>query len=81
MITVQHPDGQTLTFSIDGDILSIKRGVEKTTRVPLRVFTGLREATDAELAQFEVIDGGDGLHWPSLDAHLHVPSLLEEFGR
>lgn len=80
MITVRNNDGLPLTFSIEGDILSIETG-GKTTRVPLRAFSGLRDATDAELAQFEVIDGGDGLHWPALDDHLHVPSLIEEFGR
>lgn len=80
MITVRNPDGQPITFSIEGDILTITMA-DRTTRVPLRAFDKLRDATEAELAQFEVIDEGEVIGWPSFSEDLHVPSLIEEFGR
>ena len=37
---------------------------------------GLSLATDAELAQVEVLGAGYGLHWDCLDVDLSVPGLL-----
>jgi hypothetical protein len=37
---------------------------------------GLVGATDAELAQIEVLPGGEALHWETLDADLGVPQLI-----
>jgi hypothetical protein len=47
-----------------------------TFTFPARALQGLAEATDAELAQVEVLGTGYGLHWEDLDADFSVPGLL-----
>jgi hypothetical protein len=37
---------------------------------------GLEGASDAELAQVDVLPGGEALHWEQLDADLGVPQLI-----
>lgn len=43
---------------------------------PARLAQGLEDGTPEQLAEVEVIAGGYGLHWESLDADLTVPGLL-----
>lgn len=43
---------------------------------PARALQGLAKASDAELAEVEILGGGYGLHWESLDADFTVPGLL-----
>ena len=43
---------------------------------PARSLQGLAQATDAELAEIEILGAGHGLHWPALDADFTVPGLL-----
>ena len=43
---------------------------------PARSVQGLRRATDAQLAEVEILGAGLGLHWPALDADFTVPGLL-----
>ena len=40
---------------------------------------GLETATPAQLAQIEISPSGFGIHFPSLDADLYLPALLEGF--
>src|SRR6266436_4884482 len=43
---------------------------------PARSAQGLKRASDAELAQVEILGLGLGLHWERLDVDLSVPGLL-----
>jgi hypothetical protein len=43
---------------------------------PARSAQGLEKASDAELAQVEILGRGLGLHWERLDVDLSVPGLL-----
>lgn len=43
---------------------------------PKQRYWGLADATPAQLAEVEVIDGGYALHWEELDADIAVPGLL-----
>ena len=43
---------------------------------PARSLQGLARASDAALANIEILGSGYGLHWPSLDADFTVPGLL-----
>jgi Protein of unknown function (DUF2442) len=40
---------------------------------------GLEDATPAQLAEIEISPSGFGIHFPSLDADLYLPALLEGF--
>ncbi|UYN94848.1 MAG: DUF2442 domain-containing protein [Enhydrobacter sp.] len=43
---------------------------------PARALQGLAKASDAELAEVEILGTGYGLHWETLDADFTVPGLL-----
>jgi len=43
---------------------------------PARSLQGMAGASDAELADIEILGSGFGLHWPALDADFTVPGLL-----
>jgi len=47
-----------------------------TFAFPPALVEGLAGATDAELAEVEVIGAGYGLHWETLDADYTVPGLV-----
>ena len=55
-------------------IVHLKSGV--TFSFPSGMAQGLAGASATDLAEIELTPSGDGLHWESLDADLHVPSLL-----
>ncbi len=38
---------------------------------------GLQYATAADMSQIEITPGGLGLHFPRIDAHILIPSLLK----
>jgi hypothetical protein len=43
---------------------------------PPRLAQGLEDASDDEIARFEVLGNGYGLHWEGLDVDLSIPGLL-----
>lgn len=43
---------------------------------PPRLAQGLEHASDDEIARFELLGNGYGLHWESLDVDLSIPGLL-----
>jgi len=47
-----------------------------TFMFPAQLAQGLSDANDADLAQVEVLSGGEGLHWEQIDADLSVPRLV-----
>ncbi|WP_304177603.1 DUF2442 domain-containing protein [Phenylobacterium aquaticum] len=47
-----------------------------TFAFPPRLAQGLEGATDEQLAAFEILGAGYGLHWESLDVDLSIPGLL-----
>jgi hypothetical protein len=44
---------------------------------PPRMMEGLGTASPAQLGQIEITPSGLGLHWPSLDADVYLPALLD----
>jgi hypothetical protein len=47
-----------------------------TFTFPPHLAQGLESASDDEIAQFEVLGNGYGLHWETLDVDLSIPGLL-----
>jgi len=43
---------------------------------PPSLAQGLEDANDEQLAAFEILGAGYGLHWESLDVDLSIPGLL-----
>ncbi len=44
--------------------------------VPLALFPILADASPAERARWELLGGGVGIHWPELDEHISVFSVV-----
>lgn len=44
--------------------------------VPLEWFPRLRDASDADRANWRLIGRGEGIHWPSIDEDISVRGLL-----
>ena len=54
---------------------------QKEIRFPVEVNTKLKNATDMQRNNIEIICGGTGLHWPDLDEDLSVTGIMEgKFG-
>jgi hypothetical protein len=47
-----------------------------TFTFPPHLAQGLEDANDDQLADFEVLGNGYGLHWEALDVDLSIPGLL-----
>lgn len=45
--------------------------------VPVHLMQALQEADPAVLSEVEIAPSGLALHWPSLDADVYVPSLMQ----
>jgi hypothetical protein len=45
--------------------------------VPLEWFPRLRDASETELSEWEIIGGGIGIHWEKIDEDISVRGLLE----
>jgi hypothetical protein len=59
----------------DRVIIGLSNGLEVS--FPAHEVQGLETATPADLKQIEINPPGFGLHFPTLDADLYVPSLLQ----
>ncbi len=49
----------------------------KEVRFPVELNSKLKNATEKELKNIEIICGGTGLHWPDLDEDLSVTGIME----
>lgn len=58
------------------DLLILKLSNGHRHVIPREDLQGLQEATKEEIANVEIIGGGTGLHWTSLDLDYYVPNLL-----
>jgi hypothetical protein len=59
----------------DRIVVSLNTGAEMA--FPPRIAQGLENATPADLTDIEISPSGFGIHFPKLDAHLYLPSLLQ----
>jgi hypothetical protein len=50
---------------------------KKEIRFPVEVNTKLKNATEQQRKNIEIICGGTGLHWPELDEDLSVTGIIE----
>ena len=56
-------------------VIALERGCEFS--FPTALAEGLADAPRSKLAKIKISPSGLGLHWPLLDADLHVPALIE----
>jgi hypothetical protein len=60
----------------DGSSLCITLADGRELTTSLAWFPRLLGATDAQRAWWELIGGGEGVHWPEVDEDISVASLL-----
>jgi hypothetical protein len=59
----------------DRVIVSLNTGLELA--FPPHIAQGLETAKPSDLTDIEISPSGFGIHFPKLDAHLHLPSMLQ----
>src|SRR5260370_35653922 len=65
-----------LSVSVSDDALVADLADGRTITVPLAWFPRLAHGTPTERANWRLIGGGEGIHWPDLDEDISVAGLL-----
>jgi len=67
--------------SYENGMICLLMSDQKEIRFPVEVNSKLKNATDQQRKNIEIICGGTGLHWPDLDEDLSVTGIIEgKFG-
>jgi hypothetical protein len=61
---------------VDSTSLRVSLDDGRELAVPLAWFPRLRDASDADRANWRLIGRGEGIHWPALDEDISVRGLL-----
>ena len=69
-----HPQAHTIKCTDSDLIVELLDG--RTISAPLVWFPLLSQATSSQLANWELLGDGDGIHWPEIDEDLSVAGLL-----
>ena len=73
-IEVRVPEAEEIT--VTEDTLTVELSDGRTISVPLDWYPRLVHATPEERNNWQLIGGGQGIHWPVLDEDLSVEGLL-----
>ena len=65
-VSARCTDDELVVALLDGRVLS----------VPLAWFPRLAHAQPEQRAVYELLGGGDGIHWPAIDEDISVAGLL-----
>ena len=71
---VSVPEAMTIAVTVDTLTAELSDG--RTISVPLAWYLRLVQATPEERSNWELIGGGQGIHWPDLDEDISVEMLL-----
>ena len=74
---VERAEALAVDVSCIDDTLSVVLSDGRVISVPLAWFPRLLEATMRQRTQWELIGGGIGIHWESVDEDISVASLLQ----
>ena len=67
---------EAMTVSVTEDVLAVQLSDGRDISVPLSWYPRLVHATPEERGHWELIGGGQGIHWPDLDEDISVEMLL-----
>ena len=67
---------EAMTIAVTEDTLTAELSDGRTISVPLAWYLRLVQATPEERSNWELIGGGQGIHWPDLDEDISVEMLL-----
>jgi hypothetical protein len=74
LITERDVFAESVRFTDESMVVSLDDG--RTLSVPLAWFPRLLHGSKHERERFELIGGGEGIHWPNLDEDISVEGLL-----
>jgi hypothetical protein len=74
LITEHDVFAQSVSFSDDAMTVLLDDG--RALSVPLVWYPRLLDGTAEERSRYELIGGGEGIHWPDLDEDISVEGLL-----
>ena len=69
-------DATAIDVACDGGMLRVKLADGREIATPIEYFPRLRDASEEELARWQLIGHGYGIEWKSLDEHLSVKGLM-----
>ena len=69
-----QPRARNIAFK--GDVLVVALEDGREVRVPVEWFPRLRDASASERAEYRLIGGGVGIHFPRIDEDISVRGLL-----
>ena len=73
---IESPVSVATSVSVTDDALIVVLADGRTVSVPLDWYPRLLGGSANERAEWRLIDGGSGIHWPSLDEDISVAGLL-----
>ena len=62
---------------VENDMICLLMSDGKEIRFPVEANKKLKNATEIQRKNIEIICGGTGLHWPDLDEDLSVTGIIE----
>ena len=62
---------------VENNMICLLMTDNKEIRFPVEANKKLKNATDKQRNNIEIICGGTGLHWPDLDEDLSVTGIIE----
>ena len=69
-------DSDAIDATVSNEAQSIVLSDGRELAVPLEWFPRLRDATVEQRANWRLIGGGQGIHWPDIDEDIAVSTLL-----
>ena len=67
---------KAMTIAATEDTLTVELSDGRTISVPLAWYPRLVHAVPQERGNWELIGGGQGIHWPDLDEDISIEDLL-----
>jgi hypothetical protein len=74
--SVPKTDPRIQNVEVSEDALSVDLADGRRLVVPLTWFPRLLHATEEQRSNWELLGGGEGIHWPDLDEDLSLVGLL-----
>ncbi len=75
-VAAAREEAEAVAASVTEDKLTVRLSDGRTLSTPVAWYPRLVFATEEERLNFEIMPGGDGLHWPDLDEHLSIRGML-----
>ena len=74
--TIELRETVAQNVTVTKDTLALELADGRTVTAPLAWYPRLLHGTAGERAQWRLIGGGEGIHWPDLDEDISVENVL-----